>query len=182
MKRHAELVQQLNPRAAEYYRCLAAQDPPFRLEYVPGLGQEPKTVAAADDDESTWLKALQTALVESEPIEARRGYTVVGPHTDEIAMFLGDAPIQRFGSQGQQRTAALALRLAEIDWLRSISAREPVILADEIFGELDEDRRAMVWEHLCQAEQLWLTAAKGSGLEQFGPFKRRFIVESGVLL
>jgi DNA replication and repair protein RecF len=179
MRQHARLIDQFSPIAAGHYQRLSGQDEPLHLQYQPGwkaeLGQSP----GPDADESDWREALKVALEIERPAEQRRGFTLVGPHTDEVQLLLGASPVQRFGSQGQQRTTALALRLAEIDWVRAVFGQEPIILADEIFGELDEERRLRVWDVLRSAEQLWLTAAKGSGLEHFGTFERRFVLENG---
>jgi DNA replication and repair protein RecF len=73
--------------------------------------------------------------------ELRRRVTAAGPHRDDFSLAIDSRPANRFGSEGQQRTVALALKLAQAAVLRSLSGRDPILLLDDIFGELDPSRR-----------------------------------------
>lgn len=85
-------------------------------------------------------KALATQRVQ----EMRRGATLVGPHRDELALLLGGRELRTFGSAGQQRSAAIALRLLELATLRETLGRTPLLLLDDPFAELDLGRAARV--------------------------------------
>lgn len=97
------------------------------------------------DDPDAWADRFRAALEESADRERRREVTVVGPHRDEVA-FTGqvagdeERDLRTYGSGGQQRTASLALRLAEADSRRDRLGRDPVYLLDDVFAELDRDR------------------------------------------
>ena len=73
-------------------------------------------------------------------------YTTVGPHKDDIKISLSGVDVRKFGSQGQQRTAALSLKLAEISLFTDNMGEQPVLLLDDVLSELDKDRRATLLE------------------------------------
>jgi DNA replication and repair protein RecF len=110
---------------------------PMRLRYVSGL-------PAAPDLEGV----LHEALERRRPIEIRRGVTHVGPHRDDLAITLGGREVRTYGSAGQQRTAAIALRLLEASTLRTAGHREPLTLLDDPFAELDGRRAGRILELL----------------------------------
>lgn len=80
-------------------------------------------------------------LDEARPHEVRRGMSVLGPHRDDLAFQLGDLPLSAYGSRGQQRTAVLALKLAEVDLMTAETGDTPILLLDDILSELDARRR-----------------------------------------
>lgn len=110
--------------------------------------------------------AFQSALMESSERERRQGVTVVGPHRDEVRLQLegGDdgLDLRDFGSGGQRRTAALALRLVEAMTIRESRSRRPLILLDDVFAELDAGRSERVLELMENEDtgQVVLTAPK----------------------
>jgi len=91
---------------------------------------------------------LLGALEKKRALDMRRGLTHVGPHRDDLALLLDDHDLRAFGSAGQQRTAAMALRLLEAATLRAHAGREPVVLLDDPFAELDVRRSARILELL----------------------------------
>ena len=109
--------------------------------------------------------AFQEALAAATDREARTGTTVVGPHRDEVRFYLdGDREldVRDFGSGGQRRTVALALRLAEAATIRDARGRDPVILLDDVFAELDAGRSERILDLMDREEpgQVILTAPK----------------------
>jgi DNA replication and repair protein RecF len=92
--------------------------------------------------------ALRVALERKRSFDMRRGLTHVGPHRDDLSLLLDDHDLRTFGSAGQQRTAAMALRLLEAATLRAHAGREPVVLLDDPFAELDARRSARILELL----------------------------------
>jgi DNA replication and repair protein RecF len=84
------------------------------------------------------------ALAQQRPQEMRRGMTLVGPHRDELALLLGGRELRTFGSAGQQRSAAIALRLLELATLRDAIGGTPLLLLDDPFAELDLGRAGRV--------------------------------------
>lgn len=120
--------------------------------------------------------------------ERRRGMTVVGPHRDELTFHLeadeGDRDLRAYGSSGQQRTAALALRLLEADRLRERLGREPVYLLDDVFAELDDARSRRLLElfESGRAGQVILTAPKAGDVGLRGGELERWRIQNGRIL
>ena len=88
--------------------------------------------------------ALAAALEEKRPLDLRRGFTHAGPHRDDLAITLDGRELRTFGSAGQQRSAAIALRMLEAATFRERSGRAPVFLLDDPFAELDVRRAARI--------------------------------------
>jgi len=119
------------------------------------------------DDPAGWLlkssegehaTALHDALQASHPLEVQRGSTLVGPHRDDFRFLVNGRDLADYGSRGQQRTAVLALKLAEAIWMEAKTGERPVLLLDEVLAELDRTRRALLLDHIGAAEQAILTA------------------------
>jgi DNA replication and repair protein RecF len=118
------------------YRAAAgASDPASRA----ANGEE-----AGGDAEESVREELSAALAASRDRDVARGLTQVGPHRDDLDLRLGAVSLRRFGSAGQQRTAAIALRLLECAWYRERTGREPLVLLDDPLAELDRRRSSLV--------------------------------------
>jgi DNA replication and repair protein RecF len=125
--------------------------------------------AAELADPSAWAQALREAM----PADRARGASTVGPHRDDLALEIAGRPIREYGSTGQQRSAAVALKLLEMTTLREARDTEPALLLDDVFAELDDDRRHRLAARLIGPEerQVFLTAPRreelprGLGLE-----------------
>lgn len=90
--------------------------------------------------------AIYEALEASREEDIRRGFTSRGPHRDDIGIKLDEKDVKTFGSQGQQRTAALSLKLSELALIREVVGESPVLLLDDVLSELDEDRQRALME------------------------------------
>ncbi len=84
--------------------------------------------------------------------------TLTGPHRDELRFMVGDVDLGIFGSRGQQRTAVLALKMAQLVWMQEQVGEAPVLLLDEVLAELDDQRRALLLSRVDRVEQAILTA------------------------
>ena len=137
----------------------------------------------------TLAEALAEALVRTRERERRRGMTVVGPHRDNLRIRArtegSDAwtDLRAYGSGGQQRTAAVALRMLEAESRRETTGREPVILLDDVFAELDpgRSRRILDWIEEHAEGQVILTAPKATDVEVRGAVLPRWGIRAGVL-
>ena len=159
--RHPSTVEVWEPALAEYGAVLwteraawvAASAPEFtrlctaigesgeaRMRYVATLGEE-----CAPDEQ------LRRALAAQRPNDIRRGLTHAGPHRDDLELTLGGRELRLFGSGGQQRTAAIALRMLEAATLRARFGAEPLLLLDDPFAELDARRSSRILEILRDA-------------------------------
>jgi len=102
-------------------------------------------------------KGFLTRLAGLRQEEIARGVTTVGPHRDEMRFLANGVDLGDFGSRGQVRTALLALKLAEVAWLRERTGEMPVLLLDEILAELDTQRRSDLQVFLSESEQVMMT-------------------------
>ena len=139
-------------------------------------------------DEGGWPRLAESELpsIETEfrrrlAMEAAReqaqGVTVVGPHRDDLLLAIDGQPADKFGSRGQQRTAALALKLGELDLIRDSTGHAPVLLLDDVLSELDESRRLALGEAIREQEQVLLTATDLPDL----PAAAAYQVDAGTL-
>ena len=152
------LVQLLRPLVDARYRDVAAAAPAPRttvaMTYVPSF---PLPEQATVDREE--LHAAMLAEVASRRgDELDRGVTLVGPHRDELQLGIGELPARGYASHGESWSLALSLRLAAYDLLRS-DGDDPVLVLDDVFAELDGDRRDRLASSVETAEQVLVTAA-----------------------
>jgi DNA replication and repair protein RecF len=133
----------------------------------------------ADDLEA----ALRAALERKRALDLKRGLTHVGPHRDDLALLLDDHELRTFGSAGQQRTAAMALRLLEAATLRAHAGREPVVLLDDPFAELDVRRSTRILELLDAGRrgQTILAVPRESDIPQGLTRLARWRISAGVI-
>jgi DNA replication and repair protein RecF len=112
--------------------------------------------------------------------DQERRQTLDGPHRDDVRFDLGGQDIRRFGSQGQTRSLVLALRLAEVALVEKVTGAAPLLLLDDILGELDAARGERFLHLVAERElQTLITATNATPVEQHLPVQRRFIVDGG---
>jgi DNA replication and repair protein RecF len=150
------LLERLVPTIASAYEMLAHDARPITATYTSEYSPEPLTAAAADDVEGL----LREALARKRNAEIDRGLTLVGPHRDELALMIDSLDARYQASQGEQRTLALALRLAGHMVVRELAGAAPVLLLDDVFSELDTQRAAALVENLPPGQTLLTTAGE----------------------
>ena len=101
--------------------------------------------------------ALTRRLAETAEKEAWNGTTLIGPHRDDLVFELEGRDLAGFASRGQQRTAILALKLAELDVVTALDGRPPLLLLDDVFSELDPDRRSHLVRRIAELPQAFVT-------------------------
>ena len=106
---------------------------------------------------------------------------LVGPHRDEIDFTIGEFPARAYGSQGELRTATVALKMGVFEYLKSIRNDTPILLLDEIFAELDDTRRELLVETFGQFGQVFITSASGLP-DSLSQNSQRFEIENGMIL
>jgi DNA replication and repair protein RecF len=109
--------------------------------------------------------ALARRLGETAEKEIWNGATLVGPHRDDITFDLGGRDLAAFASRGQQRTAILAWKLAELDLLTAQDGRPPLLLLDDVFSELDPDRRSHLVRRIAELPQAFVTTTTPDDLD-----------------
>ncbi|MBF6600981.1 MAG: DNA replication and repair protein RecF [Dehalococcoidia bacterium] len=138
----------------------SVRDERFLLTYLPRFADAWPAERIAATAAEAIAAALLTRLTDTRARDVAAGVTLVGPHRDDLAMTLGGEPAATFASRGQQRTAALALRLAEARLIFERSGERPLLLLDDVLSELDASRRAHVLASL-DADQVLITSADG---------------------
>jgi DNA replication and repair protein RecF len=149
-----ELVEALRPLVEKAYAAVARTMSSTTLDYVSSLGPD----VALEPDRDVLAAALQAALAAVRSDELERGVTLVGPHRDELALGINGLPARGYASHGESWSLALALRLASYDLLCA-DGGEPVLILDDVFAELDVDRRERLASLVAPAEQVLITAA-----------------------
>lgn len=157
MAARIDLVNQLAPEVEKAYQLLAPASRPASIAYRTSLGA-PAAADAAAGDRDFLEAALLAALAERRDAELERGMCLVGPHRDDLELWLGDQPAKGFASHGESWSFAIALRLASYELLRA-DGSEPVLLLDDVFAELDVARRRALATVAESAEQVLVTAA-----------------------
>jgi DNA replication and repair protein RecF len=114
----------------------------------------------AVDDGGDVEERLAAALSAHREIEMARGYSLYGPHVDDFRFLADGRDIRQFGSEGEQRTAVLALRCAEVSSMKRRTGRYPVVLLDDVFAELDEARSTALTALISGFDQIILTSSR----------------------
>jgi DNA replication and repair protein RecF len=143
----------------------------LRLRYMPSF--DPRRPQADDrqmtlnfdlpppisvpQDVETIRSAFLEVLCSSRRQEIQRGMTLTGPHRDDLRFLDGQVDLHLYGSRGQQRTAVLALKLAEVAWMVRTTGEQPILLLDDVMSELDAQRRRYLCSQLDQVEQAIVT-------------------------
>lgn len=163
-----DFFREFEPYFAQVYRMIAGSDETPNLRYISQLQD----------------RELREAYVRTRKRDLILGWTSQGPHKDDLDMRLGDFPLKQVGSQGQQRTFVLALKLAQALYLADTTGEAPILLLDDIFDRLDSERveRIVAMVQGEQFGQIFITDTDRQHLSdiiQPGPDAKIFHVENG---
>jgi len=142
-----DFITQLNEILYDIHLKLSGEQEHLKIVYDPDVKEE----------------QFAAELKRSRPVDLKQKITQTGPHRDDIGFFIDDIDIRKYGSQGQQRTAALSLKLAEIELVKKLVRDYPVLLLDDVLSELDGSRQ----NHLLSAINHIQTIITCTGLEDF---------------
>jgi DNA replication and repair protein RecF len=163
-----ELAPKFQPLAQQAYRRIANDAEDLRLEYQPSVKRD-----------------FTVELAQSRDRERTYRSTVVGPHRDDLQLLVSDRSAAQFGSEGQKRTLATALKMAQAEYLTGIHGVPPVLLIDDIMGELDLKRRSgflPLLERLHQSRgQVFMTATEENWPRELASEVHRWLVKGGTL-
>ncbi|MFC0628030.1 DNA replication/repair protein RecF [Kribbella deserti] len=151
-----ELLDSLRPLVDTAYDAVARGKGNARLEYKSSVPLEPGVRGR-----EALAEILLAAVHEKRQDELDRGVSLVGPHRDDVVLGLGELPAKGYASHGESWSFALALRLASYELLRA-DGGEPVLILDDVFAELDTQRRDRLAELVIPARQVLVTAAVGA--------------------
>jgi DNA replication and repair protein RecF len=175
--RRLAVVAELAPRTARAFEAIAPCDGGLFLGYAPSAIPPDALV-----DEGTARDGLLALLRRRTAHDVERGFTSVGPHADDLCLTIAGRPAKTYASQGQQRAAVLALKIAEIENLGATLGTPPLLLLDDVSSELDPARNAFLMDYLQgKGLQAFLTTTDASLVGRAeGPGARRFTVRGGV--
>ena len=184
VSRRAEALADLAPRAGAVFAQLT-DGMPLALRYAvhaAGRSFEVGEASAADLlgmlADGALAGAFRARLRERRAAERARGVSLVGPHRDDVELVAGGRDLRRFGSQGQCRAAAVALKMAQAEFIAERRHERPVVVLDDVFAEFDEVRARSLWDAVCERHQTFLAVPRRSDLE-LGRAGALFRVESG---
>lgn len=172
-----EAVRQIERLASDVHHELTRGTESLRLSYDPAFDPLPKPdgqlgLKMDTEIDRSGLKLNQIQISFRERLhdlrgeEIARGVTTIGPHRDELRFIANKVDLGDYGSRGQVRTALLALKLAEVNWMKERTGEWPVILLDEVMAELDLQRRADLLKYVGGSEQVLFTT---TDLKLFAP-------------
>lgn len=166
MAARARAVPPLAEYAAEVHRSLSGGQETLGAAYEPRLPADWDGQRAASAPERELAEALQQGMRAGRRRDVAAGASLLGPHRDDLALTLDGLSTASFASRGQQRTAVLALRLAEARFLLERTGDYPLLLLDDVLSELDEERRSGVLEAVRPFEQVLVTSADADRFEE----------------
>ncbi len=162
------MVPKFSPLARLAYRRISNEAEELRIEYQPGVKND-----------------FAVELAQSRARERTFRATLVGPHRDDVQLLLNEKSAAQFGSEGQKRTLAIALKMAQAEFLAGIHGSPPVLLIDDVMGELDVKRRSgflPLLEHARKTSgQVFMTATEENWPRELGKDLQRWDVKTGTL-
>lgn len=163
-----QAVQEIERFASRIHHELTRGNEVLRLAYEPAYDPLPKPemqlglkldtpIDRSSLDADVIQKGFLARLKNIRNEEIARGVTTIGPHRDDLRFIINKADVSDYGSRGQLRTTLLALKLAEVEWMKERTGEWPVILLDEVMAELDIYRRADLLKYVGKGEQVLFT-------------------------
>lgn len=168
IKTRESYAERLSPEAARAYSDMTGGRESMSIEYRRSIGKD-------SDAEAALLRSLS----ENRQADLKLGTTSAGPHRDDLEVMIGGMSARGYGSQGQQRSAVLCLKLAEASLMASVSGDEPVMLLDDVLSELDKGRRDYLLGGL-RGRQVFITCCGSEAAESLFSGKV-FSVKAGVV-
>jgi len=162
------LVDKLSPLVRLGYRKIAAKPEDAKMNYAPSVRED-----------------FAVELAKSRAREQRYRSTIIGPHRDEVKLSLDDKPAAQFGSEGQKRTFSIALKMAQAEYLTGIHGSPPILLIDDVMGELDAERRAGLLPLISRTGQalgqVFMTCTEENWPSELSANLHRWNVDQGAL-
>lgn len=152
IQRRSEFIESLSPIVSEIHFQISGGKEKLQMSYEPNVREE----------------CFDQELIKVFPRDRKMGQTTAGPHRDDLSFFVQGVDLRKYGSQGQQRTLALSLKLSEIELVKKLTKDTPVLLLDDVLSELDSKRQNYLLNHI-QNVQTIITC---TGLDEF--IKNRF--------
>ena len=154
MLERQQYLDTLHPALKEFYHGISDGKEEIELCYDTGFSY-------ASSDGPSLKQEIMEQLVLHRKDDLITGHTTIGPHRDDLVIKLNDLPVRSFGSQGQQRSAALSMKMAEAAVIRDLTGKQPVALLDDVMSELDIHRQDYILNHI-EGWQVFITCCEPS--------------------
>jgi DNA replication and repair protein RecF len=168
IRRRARVLQRLVPFAQSWHQSISGSTEQLEIRYAPN-------VELVEDDPEALQKAFLDKIQQRAIVEQHQGTTIVGPHRDEVEFTINNTPARQYGSQGQQRTLVLALKLAELKLIEDVIGEPPLLLLDDVLAELDLSRQNQLLDAIQDRFQTLITTT------HLGSFDAQWINSSQIL-
>ena len=176
IKKRNETVQYLSELVKSHYQLLSGKEDKIKIVYQCSIDQK---------DEADIESAYRHKFELTRPEEVESGYTRIGPHRDELLFLIKGKPMKTFASQGEHKTFIIALKLAEFFYLQKHRSEAPILLFDDVFGELDASRIQLMLEQLSGFGQVFVTTTSRNFFEKIENLSRNvryYHVQNGGVL
>ncbi|MFN6571334.1 DNA replication/repair protein RecF [Nostoc minutum NIES-26] len=158
IRRRDRAIQRLAPIAAAWHANISGSTEVLEIKYAPSV---PLVQNQPEEVQQAFLTKIQQRAV----AELYRGTTLVGPHRDEVELTINQTPARQYGSQGQQRTLVLALKLAELQLIEEVIKEPPLLLLDDVLAELDPSRQNQLLDTIQDRFQTLITTTHLSSFD-----------------
>ena len=162
LQRRHEAVEQLSDRVRVLYGALSDKADQVRISYR-------GTIRLSEGE--TLPEGFRRSLLEKRQREWEQGTTVIGPHGDDVNFTMNEQPVKMFASQGEHKTLVIALKLAEFQHLQHQRHQAPILLFDDIFGELDGNRIRLMLAQLSDIGQVFVTTTSRNFFDKVSDFE-----------
>ncbi|MBD3156042.1 MAG: DNA replication/repair protein RecF [Candidatus Aenigmarchaeota archaeon] len=177
IKKRLDVIEKLDLLAGLVHRRITDGIENLELEYDCSIDKLNANMSRAD------IQKLYTEQLEKEQDhEIRRGVSLYGPHRDDLKLKVNGIDVREFGSQGQQRTTALSLKIAELEFMKSEMGEYPILLLDDVFSELDTKRKKHLLEVIKDKIQTFITSTDLDILDEITGDNFLFNVKEGHVL
>ncbi len=173
MRRRSRAIERLAPLAKSWHEAISGRTEGLQVRYAPKVGAVRDLAIRAEPERVK--QAFLEQIHHSGVAERYQGTTLVGPHRDEVEFAIDETPARQYGSQGQQRTLVLALKLAELELIEQVVGEPPVLLLDDVLAELDPNRQNQLLEAIADRFQTLITTT------HLGAFDSQWLHSSQIL-
>lgn len=156
IKKRLAALEELMVIASGIYAFIAGGSESMLINYALKTSND-FILQQSDKSESEWQEFYLKELHERQALDILRGNTSIGPHRDDLFFYVSGKLLKAFGSQGQQRSAALALKLAQLEYVKNNTGEYPVLLLDDVMSELDSERRTHLLKFIDGRVQTFIT-------------------------
>ena len=158
-RRRRRILNRLLPIASSWQKHLSDSKEKLNIVYLPGSKLE------GEESERLWRESIERQLLDMRSEEKLTGNCRIGPHRDDVQFLVNGVDARRFGSAGQQRTIVLALKLAELELIKTLYGQSPILLLDDVLAELDPKRQLLLLDAVGQKHQCLISATHVESFE-----------------